>query len=119
MAVEEMTFSCPECGMTSHHPTDIQNRYCGFCNRFLDDVGAKRRRRYHELMERSGPTVGQAHHHEHIRIARYLRRRAVQLFRDGARDIADEILYLAGLIEDGCPETTNYGPRSGEDGSET
>jgi hypothetical protein len=25
-------FTCPECGMTSYHPNDIRERYCGNCN---------------------------------------------------------------------------------------
>jgi hypothetical protein len=25
-------FTCPRCGMTSHHPTDIEQAYCGNCH---------------------------------------------------------------------------------------
>lgn len=29
-----MSFTCPDCGMTSHHPEDEKNRYCGACHSF-------------------------------------------------------------------------------------
>jgi hypothetical protein len=29
--------TCNTCGLTSHHPRDIMNRYCGRCNIFHDD----------------------------------------------------------------------------------
>lgn len=29
---------CPKCGRVSHHPRDIQERYCGYCNGFHDDL---------------------------------------------------------------------------------
>jgi hypothetical protein len=25
-------FTCPECGMTSHHPDDVREGYCGRCH---------------------------------------------------------------------------------------
>jgi hypothetical protein len=28
------SFTCPDCGRTSHHPMDVTNRYCGACHRF-------------------------------------------------------------------------------------
>ena len=27
-----MSFTCPRCGMTSHHPRDVQEGYCGACH---------------------------------------------------------------------------------------
>lgn len=27
-----MAFTCPACGMTSHHPTDAAEGYCGNCH---------------------------------------------------------------------------------------
>lgn len=30
--------SCPRCGHTSHHPSDIRERYCGACHAFHDDM---------------------------------------------------------------------------------
>lgn len=30
------SFICPRCGRRSYHPTDIAQRYCGACHRFLD-----------------------------------------------------------------------------------
>jgi hypothetical protein len=28
---------CLRCMRISHHPTDVKNRYCGFCHRFHND----------------------------------------------------------------------------------
>lgn len=28
------SFTCPACGMTSHHPADAENGYCGNCHAF-------------------------------------------------------------------------------------
>lgn len=30
------SFTCPRCFRTSYHPTDIAQRYCGACHRFVD-----------------------------------------------------------------------------------
>lgn len=29
---------CPKCGMVSHNPNDVLNRYCGACHAFHDDM---------------------------------------------------------------------------------
>lgn len=29
---------CPKCGRTSHNPNDVQERYCGACHAFHDDL---------------------------------------------------------------------------------
>jgi hypothetical protein len=29
------------CGRTSYNPNDVNERYCGFCHVFLDDIGDK------------------------------------------------------------------------------
>jgi hypothetical protein len=29
---------CPKCGMVSHNPNDVENRYCGACHAFHDDL---------------------------------------------------------------------------------
>lgn len=29
-----MAFTCPRCGMTSHHPVDQAQGYCGSCHHF-------------------------------------------------------------------------------------
>ena len=31
------TFRCPRCGITSHNPNDMCERYCGRCHVFVDD----------------------------------------------------------------------------------
>jgi hypothetical protein len=31
-----MSFTCPDCGRTSHHPKDEQFSYCGNCHEFKD-----------------------------------------------------------------------------------
>jgi hypothetical protein len=31
-------FTCPRCGMTSHHPQDAQHCYCANCRRFADEA---------------------------------------------------------------------------------
>jgi hypothetical protein len=30
-------FTCPDCGRTSHNPTDVRERYCGACHTFPED----------------------------------------------------------------------------------
>ena len=30
--LQEASFTCPRCGMTSHHPKDIEQGYCGNCH---------------------------------------------------------------------------------------
>lgn len=38
-----MPFTCPRCGMTSHHPEDERRRYCAACKVFLDaEIRAER-----------------------------------------------------------------------------
>lgn len=29
-----MSFTCPRCNMTSHHPEDERHGYCGHCHEF-------------------------------------------------------------------------------------
>ncbi len=29
--------TCPRCGCTSHHPTDVREQYCGRCHAFHED----------------------------------------------------------------------------------
>lgn len=36
-----MTFTCPHCGMISHHPKDAENGYCGDCHAFTGDEPAR------------------------------------------------------------------------------
>jgi hypothetical protein len=31
-----MSYTCPFCGITSHHPRDKAERYCGRCKLFAD-----------------------------------------------------------------------------------
>lgn len=30
-----MSFTCPRCGRTSHHPADAQSYYCAACKGFM------------------------------------------------------------------------------------
>ncbi len=34
-------YTCPDCGMISYHPKDIENHYCGNCHRFEIDRGQR------------------------------------------------------------------------------
>lgn len=34
-AGEPPSFTCPRCGLTSYHPKDIDERYCGRCHAFI------------------------------------------------------------------------------------
>lgn len=36
MSLDSIT--CPDCGMTSHHPEDVKWGYCGNCHRFTSPV---------------------------------------------------------------------------------
>lgn len=38
MTAEPITITCPWCGATSTHPTDIAERYCGRCHRWHDPL---------------------------------------------------------------------------------
>lgn len=31
------TFTCPDCGRTSHNPNDVEHRYCGACHWWTGD----------------------------------------------------------------------------------
>jgi hypothetical protein len=32
------TFTCPDCGMTSHNPHDAEHNYCGNCHQFYNAI---------------------------------------------------------------------------------
>lgn len=32
------SITCPSCGMTSHNPNDIEQKYCGNCHKFHDQM---------------------------------------------------------------------------------
>jgi len=32
---------CRACGMTSHHPEDVRQRYCGNCHEFHEEKGGR------------------------------------------------------------------------------
>jgi hypothetical protein len=38
LARPETAWTCPRCGVTSHHPVDAQQRYCASCHRFADEA---------------------------------------------------------------------------------
>lgn len=31
--VEQESYTCPKCGMTSYHPEDVKHEYCGSCHK--------------------------------------------------------------------------------------
>jgi hypothetical protein len=31
---DDAAYTCPRCGAVSHHPKDVQERYCGACHQF-------------------------------------------------------------------------------------
>lgn len=35
--VDRPSITCPRCRRTSYNPNDVEQRYCGFCHRYLDD----------------------------------------------------------------------------------
>lgn len=35
---EEPSITCPKCGRTSYHPKDIEERYCGFCHEWHNNM---------------------------------------------------------------------------------
>lgn len=34
------SFTCPKCGMTSYHPEDVRQGYCGSCHEFTGEQEA-------------------------------------------------------------------------------
>jgi protein-arginine kinase activator protein McsA len=36
--MSEQSITCPKCGMTSHHPQDVLEKYCGNCHQFHSDM---------------------------------------------------------------------------------
>jgi hypothetical protein len=39
--VGQPSITCPKCRRTSHHPQDVEHRYCGWCHEFHDGDGPK------------------------------------------------------------------------------
>jgi Zn finger protein HypA/HybF involved in hydrogenase expression len=39
LAKERPSITCPRCSLTSYHPKDISERYCGRCHAWHDDIG--------------------------------------------------------------------------------
>jgi protein-arginine kinase activator protein McsA len=37
----EHSITCPQCGMTSHNPNDVRERYCGNCHQYHDTMGRR------------------------------------------------------------------------------
>src|SRR4249920_912220 len=35
------SITCPQCGMVSHHPQDIEQQYCGNCHQYHADIKAR------------------------------------------------------------------------------
>lgn len=44
IAAAPPSITCPRCHLVSYNPSDVQERYCGFCHRFHDDPLAEARR---------------------------------------------------------------------------
>lgn len=40
--VSQPSITCPQCGMTSYHPMDIEKKYCGNCHQFHNAMGKQR-----------------------------------------------------------------------------
>lgn len=40
---DEPSITCPRCGRTSYNPTDIEERYCGACDLYHDQMTTHRR----------------------------------------------------------------------------
>ena len=36
--MSEPSIACPKCGMVSYNPNDVEQRYCGNCHAFHDDL---------------------------------------------------------------------------------
>jgi hypothetical protein len=41
--VNGIAITCGRCGMTSHNPHDVENRYCANCHVFLEDPDVENR----------------------------------------------------------------------------
>lgn len=55
-----MSFTCPRCSRTSHHPKDEEHRYCGACHQFFPtDTVWERCERCSREYEREGSMVKQ------------------------------------------------------------
>ena len=42
-----VSFTCPRCGMTSHHPRDVEEGYCGNCHGWTRGEDRPDRQRHH------------------------------------------------------------------------
>jgi predicted ATP-dependent serine protease len=51
------TFTCPRCGMTSAHPKDVEQGYCGNCHDWTGGVMAEQSDRYKAMLARSEDTL--------------------------------------------------------------
>jgi ribosomal protein L37E len=38
MSVNDPSITCPRCGKVSYNPTDVEQRYCGACHAFHQDM---------------------------------------------------------------------------------
>jgi len=46
-----MAFTCPQCGMTSHHPKDEEHKWCNACKEFMDERHWTKRARHFRVEE--------------------------------------------------------------------
>lgn len=39
--MKQQSITCPQCGMTSHNPNDVEYRYCGNCKEYHEQIDAR------------------------------------------------------------------------------
>lgn len=44
ISADGKTITCKRCGLTSHHPMDVERKFCGACKVFHDDIWPPARR---------------------------------------------------------------------------
>lgn len=52
-----MSFTCPRCGRTSHHPVDEAEGYCGACHEWTGRAGTDHQHRFSPQRRRVGTIV--------------------------------------------------------------
>jgi len=59
IAMDGKSITCHTCGLTSYHPKDVEQRYCGKCHKFHDDEADKQsiQRMYDEHADKIAPRI--------------------------------------------------------------